>query len=169
MWQKLPCLAFFVSFVSFCSKTRPTPCTRDSPKLTDCPARSSAPPSKCTGSWGQDCWRASTGRNDAMTERFLCVLYAQGVGRFAIESNRKSNIDPDPGWRGLARWRQKYVHPLSATRSSGAPALSPRGDREHTRSPGGAAMSDISGLTFDAMGRFLVRGDRKTDPLSLAR
>ena len=51
---------FFVSFVCFCSKTRPTTCTRYSPKLTDSPVRSSTPPSKCIGSWGQDCWRAST-------------------------------------------------------------------------------------------------------------
>jgi hypothetical protein len=50
----------FVLFVSFCSKTRPTPCTRYLPELTRSPDRSLAPPSKCTGSWGQDCWRAST-------------------------------------------------------------------------------------------------------------
>ena len=51
---------FFVSFVSFCSKMRPTTCTRYSPKLTDSPVRSLPPRLKCTGSWGQDCWRAST-------------------------------------------------------------------------------------------------------------
>ena len=51
---------FFVPFVSFCSMTRPITCTRFSPKLTDSRVKLLAPPSKCTGSWGQDCWRAST-------------------------------------------------------------------------------------------------------------
>jgi hypothetical protein len=38
---------------------RAAPRARYSPKLTDSPVRSLAPPSKYTGSWGQDCWRAS--------------------------------------------------------------------------------------------------------------
>ena len=68
--ESRPCFPpeFFVSFVSYCSKKRPTTCTPSTPKLTDAPVRLLAPPSRCTGSSGQDCWRTAPMRSKSLTE-----------------------------------------------------------------------------------------------------